>query len=177
MLVTIGSVVVAYLLLVIVLTWAMRVSAIRWGMTHLNKHVLNPVARRWAGNRLGIYACVMHVGRRSNRKYFTPVLAAPLGDGFVLPLPYGMQVDWFRNVLAAGSCTLTWKHRAYALDRPEVIGLSQTGNAYPWPIRGIFLAGGVTHHVVLHQVTANPTMVPASPVGLSVDDKAGSGHA
>jgi hypothetical protein len=42
-----------------------------------------------------------HVGRRSGRRYATPVVAQPVGDGFAVPLVYGTGVDWRRNLDAA----------------------------------------------------------------------------
>jgi hypothetical protein len=150
-LVIILSVVIAYLILVIILAWAMRLKGIRERMTHLNRRVLNPVALQLAVNLLGLLASIKHIGRRSGQEHVTPVLAVPFGDSFVVPLAYGKSVDWFRNVMAAGGCKLVWKKREYLLEKPEVITLAQTKRAYPWPIRWIFCAGGVNHHVLLHR--------------------------
>jgi hypothetical protein len=160
-LVIILSVVVAYLFLVIVLAWAMRLKGVRERMTHLNKRMLNPVTRTLAVNRLGVLACLKHIGRRSGQEYVTPVLAVPFGDGFVVPLAYGTSVDWFRNVMTARACKLVWKKQEYPLEKPEVLTLSQTKRAYPWPIRWIFFAGGVRHHVFLHQQAGGRKSVPA----------------
>lgn len=145
------AIVVAYLLLVIALTWAMRLKGVRGKMTHLNRRILNPVARQFVVNRLGLLASLKHNGRRSGQEYVTPVLAVRLKDDFIVPLPYGMRVDWFRNIMAARNCQLVWKKQSYVLERPEVITLAQTHHAYPWPIRWIFFAGGVNHHVLLHR--------------------------
>ncbi len=54
---------------------------------------------------------------------------------FVLALAYGSDVDWCRNVLAAGKCTLKWKGREYALARPEIIPAKAALQAYPLSIR------------------------------------------
>ena len=160
-LVIILSIVIAYLFLVIILTWAMRLKGVRERMTHLNRRMLNPVARRLAVNRLGVLASLKHIGRRSGQEYVTPVLAVPFRDGFVIPLAYGMRVDWFRNVMAARGCKLVWKKQEYLLEKPEVLTLAQTKRAYPWPIRWIFFAGGVSHHVFLHQQAGGRKSVPA----------------
>jgi deazaflavin-dependent oxidoreductase (nitroreductase family) len=50
---------------------------------------------------------VVHRGRRSGRRYRTPVLAFRVDDGYVVALFYGADRDWVRNVLAAGGCTLS----------------------------------------------------------------------
>jgi len=142
--------VVAYLALVVALTWAMRLKPVRDGMTHFNRRLLNPV---WGGltvKRLGLFGSIEHRGRRSGKQYVTPVLVVRFGDGFVVPLPYGMQVDWFRNVMSAQKCVLVFRKHEYPVERPQVITLRQTKRAYFWPIRWIFRAGGVNYHVVLH---------------------------
>ncbi len=94
-------------LMLIVIVW-MRIMHIQWfreKVIRLNKQTLNPATLKMAGHRSSVYAALKHVGRRSGRTYMTPVVAKPLGDGFVIPLPYDAGVDWCRNVLAAGTCT------------------------------------------------------------------------
>lgn len=68
------------------------------------------------------WATVNHVGRKSGHKYTTPVVAfttqTPSGPAtasgpdkpvthVVHVLPWGPDVDWCRNIRAAGSYTLT----------------------------------------------------------------------
>jgi hypothetical protein len=118
------AVVVAYLVLVIAMTWTMRLKPIRDGMTHLiNRNMLNPVARRWVVDRMGLLASIQHRGRRSGKQYLTPVLAVRFGEGFLVPLPYGLQVDWFRNLTSAQECVLVWKKHKYAVGKPQIITL------------------------------------------------------
>src|SRR6478735_3509650 len=80
----------------------------RW-VARTNKHVLNPVMLRVA-TRFGPMAVVRHAGRRSGRTYRTPVFAFAYREGgrvrVVLALTYGPDVDWVRNVDAAGSFVL-----------------------------------------------------------------------
>jgi hypothetical protein len=68
--------------------------------------VPNRLVRTFAGRRFSPVAIVEHRGRRSGRRYRTPVLAFRAADGYFISLPYGAGRDWVRNVLAAGSCTL-----------------------------------------------------------------------
>jgi deazaflavin-dependent oxidoreductase (nitroreductase family) len=51
-------------------------------------------------------AQLTHTGRRSGRTYVTPVGARRAGDLVLIPLTFGNQSDWSRNVLAAGRCSL-----------------------------------------------------------------------
>ncbi len=76
---------------------------------------------RLAG-RKGFYAAALHhVGRKSGSHYATPVRADPTSDGFVIPLPYGTNFDWLKNLIAAGSAELVTAGAVLPVDRPELI--------------------------------------------------------
>jgi deazaflavin-dependent oxidoreductase (nitroreductase family) len=70
---------------------------------------------------LRIYSIVKHTGRRSGREYQNPVIAYPLGDGFVISVLYGLESNWVRNVMAAHRLTVRTKGRDFALENPEII--------------------------------------------------------
>jgi deazaflavin-dependent oxidoreductase (nitroreductase family) len=70
-------------------------------ITGFNKHVTNKIILIFAG-WLPPFAVISHVGRRSGRVYRTPVLAFKSGEGYVVALTYGRDVDWVKNLLAAG---------------------------------------------------------------------------
>ena len=42
-------------------------------------------------------------------------------DGFVITLPYGADSDWVKNVVAAGSATLTYEGDDYRVEHPKVV--------------------------------------------------------
>ncbi|WP_254897346.1 nitroreductase family deazaflavin-dependent oxidoreductase [Amycolatopsis sp. Hca4] len=86
-----------------------------------NKHVLNPAMLLLAGRRHWYASALEHVGRRSGRTYRTPVVAGRVPGGFVVPLPYGTEVDWLRNVLAAGTATLRSGGITYVVGEPRII--------------------------------------------------------
>jgi deazaflavin-dependent oxidoreductase (nitroreductase family) len=84
--------------------------------------LLNPMIVRLAGKRhVRAYAVIEHCGRRSGRVYATPVAARPTADGFVIPMAFGEQADWFRNVAAAGECVIRWNGAAYHVVAPELM--------------------------------------------------------
>ena len=91
------------------------------------------VSGRW----FRAYSIVRHMGRTSGRAYQNPVSAYPLGDGFVIPVLYGTQSQWVRNVMAAGRFTLRTRGRDYPLERPELIPPAQALAAYPALLRRI----------------------------------------
>jgi deazaflavin-dependent oxidoreductase (nitroreductase family) len=86
----------------------------------LNKAVLNPRQMRTAGTP-GAYAGIIHhVGRRSGRDYRTPVGIVADGAEMFIVLPYGTRPDWLKNVLAAGSATITHEGATYQVDQPRL---------------------------------------------------------
>ena len=92
----------------------------------------NQVARRLAGTRLmPVWALVEHVGRRSGRRYTTPVAVIPAAGTFYIGLPWGRESDWVRNLRAAGGGTMVWKGRTYDVsdptfvDKDEVLGVAR----------------------------------------------------
>lgn len=101
----------------------------------------NPYALK-VSSRVPPWVTLHHVGRKSGREYRTPVVAfaarAPIDtrvahpgdpveigeyrDILVLtPLPWGPDVDWCRNVRAAGSYRLTRKGVDYRADQLRVM--------------------------------------------------------
>ena len=63
---------------------------------------------------------IRHVGRRSGARYATPIGVYPMGDDFLVYLPYGSGVDWLRNVRAAGSAELRVDGQTYVVT-PEIV--------------------------------------------------------
>ena len=144
------SLVGAFFFISIVLAKAMQQEEVRDYIRRFNRQRLNPAALRIAGNRSRIYASIEHVGRRSGKVYTTPVVVRPLGDGFVIPLPYGADTDWCHNVMAAGKCKLHWNEQEYAMKKPEFLSPSQALGAFPFSQRVIFSAGGLKQYLLLH---------------------------
>jgi deazaflavin-dependent oxidoreductase (nitroreductase family) len=86
-----------------------------------NKYLLNPLMVQLAGRKHWYAAAIKHTGRRSGKQYTTPVVAERIADGFVIPLPYGTDVDWLQNVRAAGRATISSQGEDYEVVQPEII--------------------------------------------------------
>lgn len=95
------------------------------------KSVSNRILLRISGKRARAYSIVRHVGRRSGIEYHNPVSAYPLGDGFVIPVLYGVGSQWVRNVIAVGRFVLRTKNRDFSLQRPEIIPPATALPAFP----------------------------------------------
>jgi deazaflavin-dependent oxidoreductase (nitroreductase family) len=72
----------------------------------LLKNTFNRLALRMARSGRGPFALVRHKGRKSGRVYETPIMVAAVPDGFIAELTYGENVNWYRNIVAAGGCEL-----------------------------------------------------------------------
>jgi deazaflavin-dependent oxidoreductase (nitroreductase family) len=94
-------------------------------LARFNRRLFNPVVRTFAGRRGSPVAVVVHSGRRSARRYRTPVLAYRLDDGYLIALFYGAGSDWARNVLAVGSCTLERGGRQVQLTDPRMLDVGE----------------------------------------------------
>jgi deazaflavin-dependent oxidoreductase (nitroreductase family) len=86
----------------------------------ISKRYINPVMLKIAGRRPFPQAIIHHLGRKSGQSYATPVAVVPIEHGFAIPLAYGTNVDWCRNILATGNCTLQWHDATYNLVEPEI---------------------------------------------------------
>jgi deazaflavin-dependent oxidoreductase (nitroreductase family) len=104
-------------------------------LARLNRRVLNPVIGTIAGRRLSPVAYMLHQGRKSGRQYRTPVMPLPLGDGFLVSLPYGPNRDWVRNVVAAGRCTLLRGGRRFELTDPRLLDAAGAAPLLPAALR------------------------------------------
>ncbi len=103
-----------------------------------NKYLLNPVMLRLAGRRHWYASAVKHTGRRSGKTYSTPVVADRVGRDIIIPLPYGTQVDWVRNVLTAGKATVVRKGETLSAQAPEIIDDTQAFPLLPRTRRRTF---------------------------------------
>jgi deazaflavin-dependent oxidoreductase (nitroreductase family) len=116
--------------------------------------VLNPVMRKLAGRRhMRMAAEIRHVGRRSGRSYVTPAGARLTGDTFVIPLTFGNQSDWSRNVRAAGGCTIKLEGTEYRAVQPQLADRDQAApvvRAAFGPVeRAMFRVLGIRQYLLL----------------------------
>ena len=102
-----------------------------------NKYVTNRVLRVLASLPRGPFALIRHVGRHSGKTYETMIMVWPTGEGFVIALTYGPEVDWYRNMLIAHGGTIFWHRRAYVVGTPERIDAQAALPVFPTPFRQI----------------------------------------
>jgi deazaflavin-dependent oxidoreductase (nitroreductase family) len=107
-----------------------------------NARFINPVMRRLAAWLPG-FAILCHVGRKSGRTYCIPINVFKRGDHYHFALTYGSDVDWVKNVLAAGGCELRTVGKTLRLVEPELIA-DRDLLFIPFPGRLIERWNGVT---------------------------------
>lgn len=86
------------------------------------RHTLNHLTLGIARSGRGPFAIVRHVGRKSGVVRETPIIAAPVDGGFMIELTYGPEVQWYRNILAAGGCVIVRhqvEHRIVAIEKAD----------------------------------------------------------
>lgn len=85
---------------------------------------MKPLVLKSSGTPGGMASVIRHVGRTSGNGYETPVNAVATEDGFVIALPYGLNTDWLKNVLASGSATIVHEGDTTKVDHPEIVPLA-----------------------------------------------------
>jgi deazaflavin-dependent oxidoreductase (nitroreductase family) len=104
--------------------------------------VLNPVTRLFSGWLPG-FGILTYTGRKSGRVYRTPINAFKRGHDYLFALTYGSDVDWVKNVLAAGGCELRTRRRDIRLVDPEVF-VDPHGRLMSLPVRIVLRLNRVT---------------------------------
>ena len=128
-----------------------------------NRRVGNPAMMRLAGRRYWFAGVIRHRGRRSGRKYATPVWAVPTTDGFLIALPFGEGVDWLKNVRAAGRATVGARGETWSVAEPEVLDREAARSLLPWHARLLFDLAGIGRYLMLRRSSVSDQ--PASAVG------------
>jgi deazaflavin-dependent oxidoreductase (nitroreductase family) len=116
-------------------------------LARFNRGVTNRVSKPFA-QRLPGFAVVAHDGRRSGRRYQTPVNLFRSEDHYVVALTYGRDRDWVKNVLAAGGCKVQTRGTSIRLVHPRIV-IDERCNLVSRPIRPILRAIGVTEFMEL----------------------------
>jgi deazaflavin-dependent oxidoreductase (nitroreductase family) len=133
---------------------APRFGGILWKIARLTSPLTLPLA----GTAVNpVFAIVEHRGRRTGRPYSTPVSVRRVEGGFVIALAFGAQVDWYRNLLAAGGGTIRWRGKRFRVEAPERID-ADAAIATFHPIQRAFLRlGRIDGYVRVPDVPDTPT--------------------
>lgn len=112
---------------------------------------LNRLIRRLVAGR-HVYALLRHRGRRSGRTFETPVMAWPTAGGMLIPLSWGAEADWYRNLVAAQGCEVQVQGHWYRCGTPTLIQRAQALSYLPAFTRTLAGLFPVQQFVLLGQV-------------------------
>ena len=104
-------------------------------LARFNRVVTNRVTGTFAG-WMPWFAIVEHRGRVSGRAFRTPVNAFRRPGGWVLALTYGPDVQWVRNLLAAGGGEMVAGRRRNRVTAPRVVR-DPRRRSMPLPVRAL----------------------------------------
>jgi len=135
-------------------------------MRRVNRVFTNPLMGTFAGF-VPPLAVVRHVGRKSKRQYRTPVVAFPSKDGFVIPMTYGRDVDWARNLVKAHGGELERAGRRLSLRNPRIVGFAVASRHLAAPLRGPLRAANFPGYVLLDLASEGTSHGGGKPKGRS----------
>jgi deazaflavin-dependent oxidoreductase (nitroreductase family) len=121
-------------------------------LARFNRHVTNPIQRLWAGwaPTMGI---LEHVGRRSGKRYRTPLTVFSTYDGVAILLTYGPDRDWLKNLTAAGGGRIRRYGRTFTVTDPQVMLKSAAAPSVKGLWRPIFARLPFEYALLLRRVT------------------------
>lgn len=117
--------------------------------------VTNPVLGSVAWFLPGM-AVIHHVGRKTGRRYRAPVMAFRTSRGFVVPMTYGRDVDWGRNIMRAGGCELACTGRRYRLRNPRIVDGKAAYSQLPVGIGSLLRAANLPGFLLLELDAKRP---------------------
>src|SRR5436309_9765242 len=117
-------------------------------MRNANRVLTYPILRTvaWLVPPLAV---VPPVGRKTGRLCRTPVVAFRSDAGFVIPMTYGRDVDWARNIIRANCCELERTGRRVVLLNPRIVGFDRARRRLPATLRPFFRAVDFPGYVLL----------------------------
>jgi deazaflavin-dependent oxidoreductase (nitroreductase family) len=112
-----------------------------------------PIANRFAGRRwFPLWVILRHTGRTSGTPYATTVVALHTPDGFIIPLPFGSDTQWAKNLFAAGGGSLRSHGREFRIVEPRIVDREVAGAHLPLPLRFAAARLGLRDYVIVRRV-------------------------
>ena len=112
--------------------------------------LVNPLTLLVAGRRwMPVVGVMHHRGRQTGRTFATPLGMRIRGDRVYLPLTFSEHAAWYRNVVAAGSCVVTYLGSNRRLVEPEVVDYAAAASAFPRYERLQFRLIGINEYLVM----------------------------
>ena len=124
-------------------------------LTPVVKRFANPILVNLAGH--GWFVELEHIGRKSGAAHRTPLMAFRHGDTITIALTYGPDVQWLKNVRAAGGGRMHWRDWMLHLGPPHRLATEDGLTRMPQPVRTLLdLTGLATDFVELPVLSERP---------------------
>jgi len=115
-----------------------------------------------AGRPRSIFAVIDYIGRRSGRRYTTPIRVVERPDGFFIPLTYGPRTSWYLN-LQTRPAQLHWQGRTIPVGNPTLVPTSVVADQLPLPSRFLLWLDGTDRCVRIQDLTKSTGPTSAQP--------------
>jgi len=115
-----------------------------------------------AGRPRSIFAVIDYIGRRSGRRYTTPIRVVERPDGFFIPLTYGPRTSWYVN-LQTRPAQLHWQGRTIPVGNPTLVPTSVVADQLPLPSRFLLWLDGTDRCVRIQDLTTSTGPTSAQP--------------
>lgn len=93
-------------------------------MARFNRRVTNPVALKY-GRWAPLNGTLEHVGRKSGKRYETPLNIFDTADGYAIPIGYGLDSHWVQNAVAGGATTVRKHGTAVPVTNARIVGKAE----------------------------------------------------
>jgi deazaflavin-dependent oxidoreductase (nitroreductase family) len=93
-------------------------------VARFNRRITNPLAVA-LGNWAPLQGTLEHVGRRSGKRYRTPLNIFDTDDGYVILIGYGLESHWVQNVLAGGPAAIHKHGRTVSVTNPRLVSKAE----------------------------------------------------
>ncbi|WP_067685690.1 nitroreductase family deazaflavin-dependent oxidoreductase [Nocardia jejuensis] len=114
-------------------------------LARINRRITNPALGVMARVAPG-FGIVVHAGRKSGRVYRSPVMVFERDGGYRIALTYGPDVDWLKNIRAAGTFAFEHRGRTITLTEP-VVTRDSTAAWAPIGVRQVLNGLSVEYYV------------------------------
>ncbi|AKS30581.1 nitroreductase family deazaflavin-dependent oxidoreductase [Mycolicibacterium goodii] len=105
-------------------------------LARFNRHVTNPIQKIWAG-WAPTFGILEHVGRKSGKRYRTPLSVFTTDEGVAIVLTYGPDRDWLKNLTAAGTAEIRRHGKTIRVTDPRVVPRTEAAARVRGPIRWV----------------------------------------
>lgn len=105
-----------------------------------------------AGRPHSVFAVIDYTGRRSGRRYSTPIRLVEEPGAFIVPLTYGARTSWYVN-LQARPGHLPWRGRTIPVGAPALVPTAAVARRFPLPSRFLFWLDGTDQCVRIRHLS------------------------